>query len=198
MIARLLRKKITEGLLFPLVRSINTDPNHITLLTYPLAIICAYFLYIKEYPLALLFLILSSVTDNLDGAVAKLHNRRTDFGNYFDAFSDKIQEFFVFMGFALSGYALESFFAISTSMLVTYAKARAEMVRSLNNMDWPSFGERAERLFIVALGLLISIFYESIFSYNTISVALYTLTLVNIIGIAQRFFFAMGYLKSKN
>ena len=197
MLARHLRKKISEKFLYPIGRKLSINPNMITALTYVLSPIAGYFIFIKNYPIALVFVIISSLIDNIDGAIAKAQNKRTDFGSYFDAFSDRVQEFFILLGFFLSGYALESFLALAFSFLVSYAKARAEMIRPLGNIDWPSVGERAERLLVIILTLLVASFRHYIFKLDVISVGLYFLSFIAFTGTLQRFIFAKHVLEKK-
>jgi archaetidylinositol phosphate synthase len=195
MIADRLRDWLNVKLFFPIGKMLYfLDPNLMTALAYPLCAIAGYFVYAKDYPLALVFVVLSSIVDNLDGAIAKANNKKTSFGSYFDAMTDRIQEFFILLGFALSGYAVEAFVAIAASFMVSYAKARAEMIKPLGNMDWPSIGERAERLIIVMLAMLAAIFYPVVYGYNTISAGLWILAIVAFIGTVQRFFFAKQLL----
>ena len=196
MIAGKLRDSLNKAIFYPIGKKLSfLSPNSITALTYPLCMIAGYFVYLQNYPLALLFIFLSSIVDNLDGAVAKANNKRTDFGSYFDAFTDRIQEFFILLGFALSGYAVEAFIAIAASFMVSYAKARAEMIKPLGNIDWPSIGERAERLIIIMATLLLTIFYPRFFDFSMVSIGLWILTAVATIGTIQRFFFARNILK---
>jgi archaetidylinositol phosphate synthase len=195
MIAGKLRDWLNQRVFFPVGKALSfLDPNFVTAMTYPLCAIAGYFVYAKDYPLALVFVILSSVVDNLDGAVAKANGKKTAFGSYFDAFTDRVQEFFILLGFALSGYAVEAFVAVSASFMVSYAKARAEMIKPLGNMDWPSIGERAERLILVMLAMAVAVFCPIIYGYNTISAGLWLLSAVALIGTIQRFFFAKGIL----
>jgi archaetidylinositol phosphate synthase len=195
MIADRLRDWLNGKVFFPIGKMLSfLDPNFVTALAYPLCAIAGYLVYAKDYPLALVFVILSSVVDNLDGAIAKANNKKTAFGSYFDAMTDRIQEFFILLGFALSGYAVEAFVAVAASFMVSYAKARAEMIKPLGNMDWPSIGERAERLIIVMLVMVIAIFYPAVYGYSTISAGLWLLSAVAFIGTVQRFFFAKRIL----
>ncbi len=197
MLAKHLRKKVSEKFLYPIGKRLNIDPNVITALTYILSPIAGYFIFIKNYPLALSFVILSSLVDNIDGAVAKTQNKKTDFGSYFDAFSDRVQEFFILLGFFLSGYSFESFLALAFSFLVSYAKPRAEMIKPLGNIDWPSIGERVERLLIIIFTLLVASFKPYIFKVDVISIGLYLLALIAFIGAIQRFMFAKHVLEKK-
>ncbi|MEM4295240.1 MAG: CDP-alcohol phosphatidyltransferase family protein, partial [Candidatus Anstonellales archaeon] len=113
MISALLRKTLTNYLFFPIAKHINIAPNLITLLSLPFAFLALVFISLKNWYIALLFIFISSIIDNIDGAVAKLHNKKTRFGSYLDGFCDKIQEFFIYLGLALAGYVFESFVAFS-------------------------------------------------------------------------------------
>ncbi len=186
MIAKLLRKKISEKILLPIGKKIPLTPNQITTLTYPLAIIAFLFILQKEFLLSLVFIILSTIMDNLDGAVAKAQNKKTDFGSYYDAITDKIQEIIIMSGFALIGYSLEAFFAISMGLLLSYSKPRAEMIKPLGNPDWPGIGERAERLLIIMAFLIIKIILPE---SNAIKYGLIFLGLICAVGFIQRFLF---------
>jgi phosphatidylglycerophosphate synthase len=195
MIAGKLRDWLNARLFFPVGKMLSfLHPDFVTALAYPLCAIAGYLVYAGDYPLALLFIIISSFMDNLDGAIAKANNKKTAFGSYFDAVTDRVQEFFILLGFALSGYAVEAFVAIAASFMVSYAKARAEMIKPLGNMDWPSIGERAERLIIIMLAIVIAIFYPVVYGYNTISSGLWILATIAFIGTVQRFFFAKKIL----
>ncbi|MEM4367227.1 MAG: CDP-alcohol phosphatidyltransferase family protein [Candidatus Anstonellales archaeon] len=195
MIGKMLRQKVTEALFFPVARFFTfLTPNQVTALTYPIVFIALYFIIANDFLLAFVFILLSSFIDNLDGAVAKLTKRQSAVGSFFDAFTDRMQELIILAGFAYIGYSFEAFLAISGSFLISYAKARAEMVKPLGNPDWPSIGERAERLLLVMAGTLTAAFYPQLWGYQTISLMLYALALTTFIGAFQRFLFALKIL----
>lgn len=195
MIGKALRQRITEKLFFPIARFLTfLTPNQITALTYPAVLIAFYFIITKQFLPAFVFILLSSFLDNLDGAVAKLTKKESAVGSYFDALTDRIQELVILGGFAYIGYALEAFLAISASFLISYAKARAEMVKPLGNPDWPSIGERAERLIVVMAGTLGASFYPEMGGYPTLSLMLYAVAAMAYIGALQRFLFALKIL----
>ncbi len=192
MLALKFRDKV-KSFLTPLGKSLSfLDPNIITFSSIVLAVLSALSLLYSNFLLAFVFFSLSSFFDVLDGLIAKTNNKRTLFGNYFDAMTDRINEFILFLSLSLIGYPFESFLAFSTSLLVSYAKARAEMIKPLNNIDWPSIGERVERLLILIAMLLFSIFNSSLIPYF-----LYFLAFICFIGFLQRFYFAYSYLKNQ-
>ncbi len=196
MLALSFRNKVKE-ILTPLGKALGfLEPNHITFFSLILVSISAFFFYTSNFLLAFLFFILSSFMDALDGLVAKTNNKRSDFGNYFDAMTDRIHEFIIMLSFAFSGYAFPAFLAFSSSLLISYSKARAEMIKPLGNIDWPSIGERVERLLLLSLMLLLRIFTPVIYGYDLVSSFLYLLFALSFIGLVQRMLFASSLLKS--
>ncbi len=195
MLGSLMRDWLNKHVFFPLGKRLSCfDPNHVTAWAYPLAFIAAYFIFVHAWLWAALFVILSSVVDNIDGAIAKANNKKTLFGSYWDAFTDKVQEVTILAGFALAGYPTAAFFAAVLSLLVAFAKARAEMVVPLGNPDWPAIGERAERLLIVFFTLLFRPFWPSCCGFDLNVVGLYVLAAIALIGLIQRFSFARELL----
>ncbi len=188
-------RPITKNILEPIGKALHSiDPNYVTAFSILLAIATGYLIIEKNYLLAGIMLILTSFMDMLDGAIAKSNNKKTKFGSYFDAMADRLVEIILFLSFAYIGYWFESMLAITFSMLVSYAKARAEMVVSLNNMDWPSIGERAERILFLILLLLIAPFYnEQIIGYGLLFLAI-----ISMLGSIQRMLFAKKYLSKED
>ncbi len=73
--------------------------------------------------------------DAFDGAVARVQGKETPFGAFFDSITDRYSEICIYMGlllFFLDGQDIEgiilTFIAAAGSMLVSYARARAQGV----------------------------------------------------------------------
>ena len=105
-------------------------------------------------------LLLSGVTDVLDGAVAKASGTASPRGAFFDSVSDRISDTFVLGGVAWylasveGGHmALLPFAVVGASNLVSYERARAE---SLGFSARGGLMERAERMLLVGVALLFS------------------------------------------
>jgi len=67
-------------------------PNILTVLRFFLIPFTIYFLVKDEYIIAISFLILSGLTDVLDGAIARKFNLITNFGKLIDPLADKITQ----------------------------------------------------------------------------------------------------------
>ena len=130
-------------------------------------------------PAGLLMLAASSL-DLLDGALARATGRATPFGSVFDAVMDRVSEAAVLFGllYYFSGRGgreeeLLIFAAVVTSFLVSYTRARGEIV------DVPMrdglFG-RAERVILLAIGLIV----------DEVTVALWVLAVAAGVTTAQR------------
>lgn len=94
--------------------------------------------------------------DALDGAVARLTGRTSQWGSYLDAMADRYEETAVALTVAwVTGYWWLIGLVLAGSLLISYAKARASMEVAVTNTEWPDFLERTERdlLFIAGLAL---------------------------------------------
>ena len=108
---------------------------------------------------ATLCLWLFSATDTLDGALARATNRVTVFGAFLDSVCDRYAEAAVFSGllwwYQSTGQPLGvtlTYLALVGSLMVSYARARAEGV-GLQAADVGWF-QRPERIILLGLGLL--------------------------------------------
>ena len=73
-------------------------PNFLTIIRLLLVPIMAYFLISRDFTLAILFYVLASVTDILDGYIARKYNLITDLGKILDPLADKLLQFSALMG----------------------------------------------------------------------------------------------------
>jgi len=65
-------------------------PNHITGLRFILTIPVVWLIFIKEYDLATALFIFTALTDAIDGAMARVRNEITEWGELFDPIADKL------------------------------------------------------------------------------------------------------------
>ena len=102
-----------------------------------------------------ILLLISGFFDVVDGCVARVTKRTSKKGAYLDSVFDKISESIIFIGLAIGGLAnpVISLVALSISLLVSYTRAKSEVVGV--ELKGIGIGERAERLLLIGiLGLI--------------------------------------------
>jgi CDP-diacylglycerol--glycerol-3-phosphate 3-phosphatidyltransferase len=112
------------------------------------------------YWLAAAFFIAGSILDILDGALARQSDQATPFGEFLDSLSDRVSEGFVLAAIALvfarAGDDIAVVFcvaAVAGSFLVSYARAKAELIGLKGDVG---IGSRAERVIVIASGLILA------------------------------------------
>jgi CDP-diacylglycerol--glycerol-3-phosphate 3-phosphatidyltransferase len=107
---------------------------------------------------AAIVFVIGSVLDILDGALARLSDKATPFGAFVDSISDRVSEGFVLTAIALvfsrGGHDIAVGFtiaAIAGSFLVSYARAKAELLGLRGDIG---LGGRAERVVVITGGLV--------------------------------------------
>ena len=146
-----------------LVRKLGITPNNITFLGFILSIVASAYLVLpmfngeKAEPLRLFgfgwILFASGLLDMLDGRMARLYDLKSTYGAFYDSVMDRYSELIMFMG--LMAFFIShndwllifiSFWAMCGSLMVSYARARAEGL----NVDC-SIGllQRPERIVII-------------------------------------------------
>lgn len=73
-------------------------PNFLTIIRLILVPVMTFFLISKNYTLAISFYVLASVTDILDGYIARKYNLITDFGKILNPLADKLLQFSALVG----------------------------------------------------------------------------------------------------
>ncbi len=136
---------------------LGISPNVITLLGIALAFASAYFLTVKNVPLAAVFWVLSGVFDIIDGYVAVKLEKTTVFGSFLDSFSDRISDAAIYLGLAIyflrsseGVYVGLSLAILVMTFLISYVRAKAE---SLDVHCKAGLMARAPRIILLAIGL---------------------------------------------
>ena len=191
-----LRKKLEKRLeaISSLIARTGINPNVFSSIALVWAVLAAYFIANMYMVSGLIFVVLASIWDAFDGSLARVTHKVTKFGNYLDAMIDRYVEIIILLGFAFSGFFIESFLVVSGSLLVSYAKARTAIVVPIGNHDWPAIGERFERLALLVVAMIITLFYPIVnisgFTVSSLSLFLYLISVMAYFGSAQRIFYA--------
>ncbi len=129
---------------------------------------------------------LFSLTDTLDGALARATNRVSIFGAFLDSVCDRYAEAAVFFGLVWwyqsaanpLGVVL-AYLALVGSLMVSYARARAEGV-GLQAAEVGWF-QRPERIIVLGVGLIVAPFIPAV-----LLVVLASLAILTTITVLQR------------
>jgi len=173
--------RFTEPLVRVLARTPVT-PNALSWSGFILALGAAA-LVITGYPLAAgIVVLVAGFFDILDGALARRIKKDTPFGAVLDATLDRLSEGVILLAI-LAVYAIQQALlgvllvgaALITSQLVSYVRARAEAQGLECKVG---IFTRAERVVILALGLLLSYFTPALLIALTIIVVLSLVTVI--------------------
>jgi phosphatidylglycerophosphate synthase len=182
-----------------LMAKTGINPNVFSSFAFLWAIIAAYFIANENMTMGLVFVIITAIWDALDGSLARAEKKVTKFGNYLDAMIDRHVEIIIYLGFALSGFFIEAFLVVSGSLLVSYAKARTALVVPIDNHDWPAIGERPDRLILLVISMIITIFLPEISALgatiSSMSFFLYLIAIMVYVGSIQRILYARKIIK---
>jgi CDP-diacylglycerol--glycerol-3-phosphate 3-phosphatidyltransferase len=152
----------SRGIIDPLARFVGRtglSPNSVTLIGFVLMIVVGFVLSQGYLQLAGVLLIVAAVFDAIDGALARLSDRVTRFGAFFDSTLDRYAEAAVFLGILVYFYGqgastevFLTYLAIIGSLMVSYTRARGE---GLGVSIRGGLLSRLERMAILILLLLL-------------------------------------------
>jgi len=164
-LSHLIRQR-AQGLLNVLARGVGAlgfSPNALTLIGLGLMCIIGAVLATGNFALGGVLIVLAGIFDALDGSLARLTNRVTRFGAFLDSTTDRFAEGALFFGmlyaFVQRGmiwvvYVI--FFALLGSLMVSYARARAE---GIGVQCKEGLLTRFERIALLVIGLGATAFF---------------------------------------
>ena len=153
----------SRGIINPVAGLVNRtgiSPNGITVIGFLLMVGVGLVLSQGYLRLAGVLLIVAALFDALDGALARLQDRVTPFGAFFDSTMDRYAEAAVFLGVLIyflresaSTEVILTYIAIIGSLMVSYTRARGE---GLGVSIRGGLLSRLERMVILVLFLLLN------------------------------------------
>lgn len=142
---------------------LRLSPNQWTLLSLIPILVALYFLIREQFLWAALFFIISSFLDLVDGSVARVTGQVTKLGAYLDTVVDRYVEGIIIFGllfaslphwvFPVQAWIFLYFFG---ALMTTYAKAAAKEKDLVEEEMRGGIMERAERLIILFIGILLA------------------------------------------
>lgn len=173
-------KKI-ETLIGGIFSKLGLTPNQYTLISIFFAIISFYFLIHADLVLALIFFLVATVLDFIDGAVARFLQKETKKGAYLDTICDRYVEGIILLGFlflpllpVFLSAKVWIFLALFGSFLTTYAKAAAKEKDLVTEELKKGLFGRAERIILISLAMFLGIFNLSWIIYPIIILAIFS------------------------
>ena len=189
--------KKTEHPISILLIKIGITANILTILGFLLAMLAGTFIVFNYLVLGGVFLLISSMFDMLDGAIARASKTTSQFGAFLDSTLDRISEFLIFSSILIYYLINDSnniipiilcITSIGTSFLVSYTRARAE---SLQIKCTVGIFTRAERIIVLFLGIILS----PIIIFDTIIISLAIITALSFVTMLQRIIYTQKHLK---
>jgi CDP-diacylglycerol--glycerol-3-phosphate 3-phosphatidyltransferase len=172
-----------------LVAKTRISPNIVTALGLLVALVTAWVLYTGHFFLGGFLVLVSGAFDMLDGAVARISGRSTQFGAIFDSTFDRLSEAALFLGL-LAYYANQGSFqevvlvgaVLVGSMMTSYVRARAE---GLGLKCEVGLFTRPERVILLAIGLI----------FNQMLVILWIIAVLSNLIAWQRLFYVWQQIR---
>ena len=186
-----------DPLVARLIRS-GVRPNTITTIGTGLVLLSALVFGLGHIRIGGLLLLLSGVTDTLDGQVARGGAMVTKFGAFYDSTLDRVGDGATFIGigaFFLTGpdvayrtsAVIACMVAILSSLLVSYARARAE---GLGIDCKVGIAQRAERILLVGVcSLLVGAGTHALLLEGVVAL----LAVASVITVVQRFVYVFRH-----
>jgi CDP-diacylglycerol--glycerol-3-phosphate 3-phosphatidyltransferase len=166
----------------------GVTPNMLTVAGVAGNVVAAVLAGRGEFVAAGLLVLAASSLDMLDGALARATGKATDFGFVFDAVMDRISEAVVLFGllvyFGDIGRTEDqqlAFVAVVASLLVSYIRARAEIVGVELREGLFS---RAPRVLLISTGLILEPYWDV--WESSVHIMLWVLVLMSTLTAAQR------------
>lgn len=187
-IFRPLIKLIAKGLI-----RIGVTPNIATTIMLSFSILSFISLVIFRNLLYFsIFVFITGIMDGCDGAIARLTNKSTKFGGFFDSFMDRVSEFIIFFGLFIFNYNeflwnfidmnLVIFISFLISIMISYSRARAEVFFK-GDFD-VGLMARSERLFYLFITMILAFFYgfmnEFLFIYMWLVIGTFIFRMIKI------------------
>ena len=171
--------------------ALGVAPNQVSVAGVVLNLVAAALVVSDQLAIAGVVFLAAGAMDYLDGTLARLANMASASGAFLDSTLDRISEGVVFAAIAyhlaVSGQAVDSGLAVLAllgSALVSYTRARAESLGLECNVG---FATRAERVVLIALGLL----------SGMLAPAIYLLVALTAITVAQRIAYALRQFRAQ-
>ncbi|OMJ80997.1 hypothetical protein SteCoe_18609 [Stentor coeruleus] len=118
---RMIQQKVFTPIASLLARLFT--PNQITLIAFVFGLLSSYYLFYSHNFLGILLFALNRIFDGLDGTVARLTNKQSDFGGYLDIVTDFIVYSLIPISLTLSNPSIYALTLLSIMMSTFFVNA---------------------------------------------------------------------------
>ena len=136
--------------------ALGIHPNTLTLIGVLINVAAAVELGRRHFMIAFVIMIVANMFDFIDGKVAHLTGKQSEFGAFWDSTLDRFSDIALFLGVIClyaslrrTDYVMVASLAMMFSIMTSYARARAE---SLITKCKVGFMERPERIVLLMIG----------------------------------------------
>lgn len=134
-------------------------PNFLTGVSLLCALVAGICFWRGSFLWGVIWMLITSFTDMLDGSTARAGNIGTVFGGILDHVSDRFGEFFILAGITLSGAVHPGWglFALFGMIIASYTRAAAESMGKIQNCAVGIMG-RLEKFLVLMAGSILEIY----------------------------------------
>lgn len=172
------------------VGRMGLSPNLTSMLSVVVAGLAGLFFFSHNLVWGTIFIALSGALDMIDGAVARATGKASRFGTVLDHVLDRYAEFLMMLGIIGGGYVgwYWGLFSLFGMAMASYTRAKAESV-GVERCE-VGLAERQEKLIILMMGAIGSVFYQGALELASIIVGL-----LSHITVVQRLTYARNNMR---
>jgi phosphatidylglycerophosphate synthase len=171
--------------------ALGIHPNVLTLIGVLVNIVAAWALAVDRFVLAGVIMIVANIFDFIDGKVAHITGKQSEFGAFWDSTLDRFSDLALFTGLiwlysslGREGYVLVATMTLIFSIMTSYARARAE---SLIEKCKVGFMERPERIVLFMIGAFT----------DRMAAVLWVILALSVITVADRIYYTYLVLNQR-
>jgi len=135
---------------------LGLKPNFLTAVSFVSSIVSGIYFWKGAMLWGVFWMLITALTDMLDGSTARAGNSGTAFGGILDHVADRYGEFFILAGITLSGAVHPGWglFALFGMMIASYTRAAAESIGKIENCAVGIMG-RLEKFVLIIIGSIL-------------------------------------------
>jgi CDP-diacylglycerol---glycerol-3-phosphate 3-phosphatidyltransferase len=163
--------------------ALGVHPNTLTLIGVIVNVGAAWALGYGHFRLALIIMLVANIFDFIDGKVAHITKRESEFGAFWDSTLDRFSDLalatgliYLYSKLGRSDYVMVAALTLIFSIMTSYARARAE---SLVQKCKVGFMERPERIVLFMIGA----------ATNRMAAVLWVVLTLSILAVANRIYY---------